>query len=97
MRRGYVRINSSKQVPYLVSSQAESQQGASSKAVSVEKPRDVVTNGREMERKAPGSPAEGRNLVPTVRDDLAQARAEMVERSHKAWIEKISRSRKGSQ
>ena len=105
--RGYVRINSPKQVPNLVPPCAESQQVASSKAVGVEKPRVVVTNGREMERKAPSSPAERRYLVPTSgegphlvsshRDDLARVRAEMVERSHKAWIEKISRSRKGAE
>ena len=86
--RGSVRINSSKQVPNLVSSCAESQQRASSKAVGVEKPRVVVTNGREMDRKAPSSPAEGRYLVSHT-DDLARARAEMIERSRKAWIEKI--------
>ena len=57
---------------------------------------------RVVERREPSSSSDlEQDLATTsevaVRDDLARARAEMVERSHKAWIEKISRSRKGAE
>jgi hypothetical protein len=103
-RRTWERRRVASHVPTIVSkgstviatrSGGESEKGPR-KSGGVEKPGKVLRLGVAERKEQSGSSELVTDLRHSPREDAARVRSEIVERSHEAWLEKISGSRKGA-